>query len=191
MSVSEAAVRPRLCMVQFMSQKHQRHASCACAAVRGAGRAVTQLYDLVLSPARLKATQFVILHAIAQEGELAQCQLADEYAISVETLSRRLGALRRQGLIQFREEPSHHQRVYSLTEAGQRELQRLLPYWNRAQERLRKALGEAEWEMLFHFCDRLVTAAREAQEIRTFNRASQVIAPETLKPKAEPESQAA
>src|SRR4051812_6271247 len=121
-----------------MPHSNLRQTSCACAAVRRASRSVTQLYDLVLSPTKLKATQFVILYAIEQEGEVAQCRLADHYAVSVETLSRRLGSLRRQGLIRLREERLHHQRAYSLTEDGRSELNKALPYWNRAQERLKR-----------------------------------------------------
>ena len=167
-----------------MPRKNLRQTSCACAAVRRASRSITQLYDLVLAPTHLKATQFVILHAIAQQGEVAQCLLADEYAVSLETLSRRLGALRRQGLIHLRETSSHHQHVYSLTDAGRNKLQEAVPYWNRAQERLRTALGDTEWEALFDLFDRLVTGAREALEIRTPNRASPLIEPDVLKPAA-------
>lgn len=42
----------------------------ACILVRRASRAVTHLYDLVLAPTGLKATQFVLLRAIEQHGEI-------------------------------------------------------------------------------------------------------------------------
>lgn len=70
--------------------------------LRMASRAVTHLYDLVLSPTRLRATQFIILQAIATAGEIAQWRLAQEYGISNDTLSRRLATLRRSGLIQHK-----------------------------------------------------------------------------------------
>ena len=146
--------------------------SCACTAVRRASRAITQLYDLVLSPSGLRATQFIILLAIGQEGEIAQCRLAEDYAVSIETLSRRLGSLRRKGLVHLRDGSLHHQHVYSLTERGRAELDRAIPHWNRAQVRLKATLGEADLKLLFSLCDRLVAGAREAQQLRMPNRTS-------------------
>jgi DNA-binding MarR family transcriptional regulator len=113
-----------------------------------------------------------ILFAIGQEDDVAQCRLAEDYAISVETLSRRLGGLRRRGLIQLRDGPCNHQHVYSLTETGRKELRAAIPYWNRAQERLRISLGQADWELFFKLCDRVVSGAREALLLRIPNPAS-------------------
>jgi len=142
---------------------------CACTTIRRASRAITQLYDLVLSPTGLRATQFVILSAIDREGERAQCRLAQEYAVSVETLSRRLAGLRRKRLVHLRDGSPHHQHVYTLTEMGRRELEKATPHWNRAQARLAVTLGEAGLKSLFDICERLVAGARQAQVLRVPN----------------------
>jgi DNA-binding MarR family transcriptional regulator len=136
--------------------------------VRRASRSISQLYDLVLAPTGLKATQFTILLAIGEE-ETAQCWLAEHYAVAVETLSRRLASLRRRGLVQFEEGPVHHERIYSLTEEGRRELSKALPYWNRAQQRLRTIVGETDWVLLFQLLDRVAVKALEAQLVRATN----------------------
>jgi len=142
---------------------------CACTTIRRASRAITQLYDLVLSPTGLRATQFVMLAAIGREGKIAQCRLAEEYAVSVETLSRRLASLRRKGLVHLSDGSPHHQRVYSVTGAGRRELEKATPHWNRAQARLTAAVGEADLKLLFDICERLVAGARHAQVLRMPN----------------------
>lgn len=142
---------------------------CACAALRRANRAVTQFYDLVLAPARLKTTQFIALRAIDESGELAQCEFAREYGMAVETLSRRLGGLRIKGLVQVRIGGRHGERIYSLTEQGKKTLSEAFPYWDRAQHRLHSALGEQDWETLLQLADRISVAARGAEQLRTTN----------------------
>src|SRR5947209_7365917 len=67
---------------------------CACSLARRAARSVTQLYDVVLAPVGVKATQFVLLRAISNSGQVAQWQLASDLSIAVETLTRRLARIR-------------------------------------------------------------------------------------------------
>lgn len=144
-------------------------AACACAALRRASRCVTQLYDLVLAPCGLKCTQFVSLRAIDEAGEIAQYQFARQYAVAVETLSRRLGALRRKGLVQVRTGTRHGEQIYSLTDDGRKLLNQARPYWERAQERLKTVLGDADWNLLFLTMDRVANAALEAERLRLRN----------------------
>ena len=144
---------------------------CPCTTIRRASRAITQLYDLVLSPSGLRATQFVILSAIGREGKIAQCRLAEEYSVSLETLSRRLASLRRKGLVHLSDGSPHHQHVYTLTDVGRRELEKATPHWNRAEARLSATVGDAGLKLLCDICERLVVGARHAQVLRIPNRA--------------------
>ncbi len=141
----------------------------ACAALRRASRCVTQLYDLVLSPCGLKATQFVALRAIEQAGEIAQFQFARQHCVAVETLSRRFGGLRRKGLLKVRTGSRHGEQIYSLTEQGKKVLEEASPYWERAQERLKASLTPADWEQIFDMADRVSKAALNAETLRTRN----------------------
>ena len=142
---------------------------CACAALRSAARSATQLYDLVLQPAGLKATQFIALKSIAQAGEIPQWKYAREHAIAVETLSRRLAALRKRGLVFVRKGGKHGERIYALTEPGKQALRKALPYWERAQERLHHTLGDSEFRLLLELCRRTVDAAHKAEQLRAAN----------------------
>ncbi len=141
----------------------------ACAALRRASRCVTQLYDLVLSPCGLKATQFVALRAIEQAGEIAQFQFARQYCVAVETLSRRFGGLRRKGLLKVRTGSRHGEQIYSLTEQGKKVLDDASPYWERAQERLKASLSPTDWQQIFDLTDRVSKAALNAETLRTRN----------------------
>jgi len=145
--------------------------SCVCAALRSAARAATQFYDLVLQPTGLKATQFIALQIIAEAGELPQWRFARLHAVAVETLSRRLAVLRRKGLVSVRTGRNHGERIYRLTDDGKLALARALPYWERAQERLRRTLGAVESRALMQLCENAVAATQEAEQLRTKNAA--------------------
>lgn len=142
-----------------------------CVCLRRASRAVTHLYDLVLSPTGLKSTQFIMLQAIAERGEIAQWRLAEEFGIAVETLSRRLATLRKSGLISQRIGVTRPgERLYRLTYAGRQQLDEALPYWQRAQERLGMTLGDVDWSSTMRMAERLCEAAKVAESARTPNR---------------------
>lgn len=156
------------------------HAGCACAALRRASRATTQLYDLVLQPSGLKATQFFALRRIYEAGEIPQWKFAREEAVAVETLSRRFAALRRKGLISVKTGAKHGEQVYSLTEAGKQALALAMPYWQRAQERLNRTLPNGRMQELLQICNDIVQAAHTAGELRLYNSVTQASAPEQL-----------
>ncbi len=144
--------------------------SDVCAALRRASRAVTHLYDLVLLPTGLKATQVVILLAIRQSGELAQWRLADQLGVSDEALSRRLSTLRKAGLVVHRIGIERTgERVYQLTANGVRRCEEVTPYWKRAQTRLRTTIGSKEWEALLEITRHVAEKARSAEHLRCVN----------------------
>jgi DNA-binding MarR family transcriptional regulator len=149
--------------------------SSAFAALRTASRAVTQFYDLVLAPTGIKATQFVILQAIRTAGEIAQCDFAREYGIAVPTLSRRFGGLRKKEYIQIRRGERHGERIYRLTQKGEETFNKALPYWERAQRRLRTALGEDDWCSMLQLSVRIRNAAIDAEQSRESNQSSAAV----------------
>ena len=158
---------------------------CACAALRMAARSATQFYDLVLEPSGLKATQFIALESIARAGELAQCEFAQEHAVAIETLSRRLAALRRKGLITSRT-GRHGKHIYRLTAQGKEVLGRARPYWERAQERLKRTLGLDQFRVLLELCQNIVLAVPRAEELRAPNSAPALYATRRLGPSPAP-----
>lgn len=155
--------------VQVDSRRNVATTPCLLSALRRASRAVTQLYDLVLAPSRLKATQFFILRELDHTGELAQHEFAERYGVAVETLSRRFRVLRRKGLLTFRVGP-RRERIYQVTPEGKEILSKAFGYWNIAEYRLQTTLGTADWTMLRELSERSEVAAREAERLRTNNR---------------------
>ena len=110
----------------------------------------------------------MILRAIAEAGEIAQCDLASELMASVETLSRRLANARRTGLVQVHG-GQHNKRMYNLTTKGKRALEEAIPYWQNAQMRLRSSLSNEDWRLLDSFTHRLAEAAIRAEALPLSN----------------------
>ena len=135
---------------------------CACASIRRAARAVTQLYDGELRGTGLGVGQFNLLQALSRAGEVSQGRLGERLSIDSTTLTRTLSHLRRQGWIAVRTGSDRRERLISVTSAGSVHLKLCHPHWERAQERLRKILGDRRWEELGDLLHNVVRSAREA-----------------------------
>src|SRR5581483_3399420 len=144
-------------------------ADCACSLTRRAARSVTQLYDVVLAPLGMKATQFVLLRAISEAGQIAQWQLSKDLSIAVETLTRRLATMRRAGWVELHSGTDRREHLYSATPLGRQQLENALPFWHRAQERLHEQLGDAAWKETQACLDRLAIAAEKSLTARVKN----------------------
>jgi DNA-binding MarR family transcriptional regulator len=135
---------------------------CACANLRRAGRAVTQLYDEALRPEGLRTTQFTLLQVLARAGSVTQGVLADIMAADSTTLSRTLKPLQAARWIRSFPGGDRRERHLELTPAGRRMLERATPAWDSVQRRLRERLGERDWRALEGLATRTVQAARQA-----------------------------
>jgi len=135
---------------------------CACANLRRAARAVTQLYDRELRGTGVGVTQFTLLQALARVGEVSQGRLGDALSIDSTTLTRTLANLRKAGWVAIRPGSDRRVRLISVTDSGRRQLEKCYPAWEHAQERLRGLLGDQRWERLGEMTHNVVRFAREA-----------------------------
>jgi DNA-binding MarR family transcriptional regulator len=133
--------------------------SCACQNLRRVTRVVTRIYDQELRKTGLEITQFGLLTALVATGEANQKRLSAGFAMDSTTLTRTLGLLRRQDWIRVRHGKDRRERLFSLTKAGKRQLAEAQPYWERAERRLRQALGEAGWKSMKRTVSRVTEAA--------------------------------
>ena len=121
---------------------------CACFNFRKAARAVTRYYDDMLAPSGLKATQLTMLGAISNLGSARMSELANLVALDKTTLTRNLKPLQAEGLIAITAGADRRVRVVGLTRTGMDALERALPLWREAQQRMIEHLGEAHWRQL-------------------------------------------
>ncbi len=122
--------------------------ACACANLRKAARAVTQVFDEALGSSGLRATQFTLLVTSRLAGETPISELAERMAMDRTTLSRNLKPLARKGLLEVRPGKDGRTRLLRITPEGERTLAKAYPLWERAQHEVVGALGEDRYEAL-------------------------------------------
>jgi DNA-binding MarR family transcriptional regulator len=135
---------------------------CACQNLRRLSRIVTRIYDEELSRAGLEITQFGLLTALAQTGEVNQKRLSAGFAMDSTTLTRTLGLLRKQGWVRARRGRDRRERLFSLTGTGKRLMAMAQPHWERAERRLRKEVGDAGWKNVEETVFRMTEAGMRA-----------------------------
>ncbi len=126
-----------------------------CGNFRRTARALTQLYDLALRPLGLRATQFTILQFLSLAGEVSQGHLGEMLAMDSTTLTRTLEIMARRGWIAERRGEDRRERWLRLAKAGEAQLHRALPAWEKVQTRLRRQVGEQAWKDLLQLTNQV------------------------------------
>jgi DNA-binding MarR family transcriptional regulator len=122
---------------------------------------VTQLYDDELRPLGIRVTQFTLLQVLATAGEIPQGRLGRFLALDSTTLTRTLAPLQQHGWVESRPGGDRRERLYSLTAEGRVLLEKAVPLWERAQQRLRTGFDGDQWSALQQLLDRATFAAQE------------------------------
>lgn len=135
---------------------------CACQNLRRATRVVTRIYDQELEKAGIEITPFGLLTALNLMGEANQKNLSTGFAMDSTTLSRTLGLMRKQGWVRVRRGNDQRARLFSLTRKGRRQLALAQSYWEAAERRLRKELGNAGWTSMKQAVSQITEAALAA-----------------------------
>lgn len=118
---------------------------CNCVSLRKASRRISLYYDACLAPENLRATQFSMLAALAQKGELSVNGLAAVLDMDRSTAGQNVKLLERDGLMAVvRSALDGRARVIALTEAGRAKLAAALPLWQKAQDGFEQLNGPAE-----------------------------------------------
>jgi DNA-binding MarR family transcriptional regulator len=119
-----------------------RFQECNCLAIRQAARHVTQLYDQLLAPVGLRATQFAILSHLRRSGPMTINAVAAALVMDRTTLGRNILPLQRDGLIEVVASPSdRRRRELRLTELGAERQRRAVECWAVAQRRFDQIFG--------------------------------------------------
>ena len=136
-------------------------ADCACLTLRGAARAVTQMYDKVLRPSGLKATQFSVLAAVATEGPASMTVIAGALVMDRTTLTRNLKPLMGRGLVKpDKSADDRRQRRIVITREGKAVLAKALPLWKKAHGKIVTGIGFARWQGMVRLLDETVRLTR-------------------------------
>jgi DNA-binding MarR family transcriptional regulator len=135
--------------------------TCACFKVRKAARAVTKLYEEVLRPIGLRATQFSLLMAARVIGPVTVVKLAQITVMDRTTLTRNLQILEKRRLIEIKPGEDRREREVTLTTSGMEVLAKAVPLWEQAQDRVRQGLGEEKMRNLMEDLSEMISLLRE------------------------------
>lgn len=135
--------------------------TCACFKVRKAARAVTKLYEEVLRPIGLRATQFSLLMAARVIGPVTVVKLAQITVMDRTTLTRNLQILEKRRLIEIKPGEDRREREVTLTASGMEVLAKAVPLWEEAQDRVRQGLGEEKLRNLMDDLSEMISLLRE------------------------------
>jgi DNA-binding MarR family transcriptional regulator len=128
---------------------YQELLACNCHLLRGLARTITLLYDARLQQAGIKATQFIVLAAIANAGPLPLTMLAELVDLDRTGLRRNLDVLQRAGWIAIAQgEQDARRRLVAMTDAGRRKLELAIPFWRQAQAEVECRYGAARMRQL-------------------------------------------
>ncbi len=117
---------------------------CNNAALRKAARGLGKLYDAVLEPSGLKATQVSLLTQIYDLGNPTMAELANSLVMDLSAMRHSLGPLIRDGLVLLRVEAKDRRvKRVVLTSAGVAKFKEAMRHWRKAQGRFEKAFGSA------------------------------------------------
>lgn len=118
---------------------------CACANLRRASRAVTQLYDGQLREVGLTIAQFTLLQTLSIAGKITQRRLGEILVLDSTTLSRTLRPLEKRRWIRRRSGEDRRERQIELTGAGRALFEKAVPLWDRAQKIVIARVGRTRW----------------------------------------------
>jgi DNA-binding MarR family transcriptional regulator len=150
------------CITTCMGEREppQATASCCCFHLRRATRAVTQLYDEALRPAGIRATQLALLSLLRERSPVNIVELSEMLGVDRTTLTRNLGPLERDGLLDIAPGADRRTREVSITAAGRERVVVAAPLWRAAQDTLQERLGDRFPEVL-DTLDRVADAAAQ------------------------------
>lgn len=127
-----------------MTTAAQSASPCITAALRAASRRMTMLYDEIMAPSGLRATQYYILSELERSTRQSSTvgELSNILTMERSALGQTLRPLERDGFIAFgRDARDGRRRPILLTPLGRKAVARARPYWAQAHERFMRFYG--------------------------------------------------
>jgi len=101
-------------------------------------------------PAGITGPQFTLLQALKLAPGISQKEMGELLGMDSTTLTRTLAHLRKRGWLSAQPASDRRALRLALSKSGEREFERVLPYWQSVQKRFKNALGDREWQGLIN-----------------------------------------
>jgi DNA-binding MarR family transcriptional regulator len=120
---------------------------------------VTHLYDRLLAPLGLRATQYQLLVEVERRGPISLIPLADAMVMDRATLGHNIRPLEADGYLALSVGRDRRSREVWLTESGRKILAEAKPLWQRAQAIFEAEIGPEEAARLRTVLKRVAVSA--------------------------------
>ena len=121
---------------------------CIAVRLRMLNRIITNIYDDALRPLDLKVSQMNILVAAAKMGTARPAEVCEHLHLDVSTLSRNVERMKARGWLEVVPDEDGRSQPFRLTPQGRRLLDKAVPAWSAAQQKVKTLLGDAIVEQL-------------------------------------------
>lgn len=121
---------------------------CVAVRLRMLNRVVTKIYDDALRSLELKVSQMNILVAAAKMGTARPVEVCEHLLLDVSTLSRNVERMRARGWLEVVPDEDGRSQPFRLTPKGRKLLEKAIPAWSKAQQKVKKVLGDGFLEQL-------------------------------------------
>ena len=131
--------------------------NCACFNVRRVSRVITQFFDAEVRRQGMRPTQTPILGALKAKSGWSMAELSEWLGMERTTLLRNLRPLQRDGLVRAKGGGGGGHVELEITEKGRAALDKTLPAWRAAQDKVVAILGKARWSTIIGDLQRVAT----------------------------------
>ena len=128
---------------------------CVAGRLRMLNRVITNIYDDAFRPLDLKVSQMSILVATAKVGTARPSEVCEHLHLDVSTLSRNVERMKARGWLEVVPDDDGRSQPFRLTSQGRKLLEKALPAWGKAQQQVKKVLGDGVVEQLNHAMKRV------------------------------------
>src|SRR4051812_16728916 len=118
-------------------------------------RIITNVYDDALRPLDLKVSQMNILVATAKMGTARPAEVCGHLHLDISTLSRNVERMKARGWLEVVADEDGRSQPFRLTPQGRRLLEKAVPAWSKAQQQVKKVLGDGFVEQLNQAMERV------------------------------------
>ena len=132
--------------------------NCVCFNLRRVSRILAQFFVRELKHHDLLPTQTPILGALSATRSASMAELSDWLGMDRTTLVRNLRPLERDGLVKSTGHGRGSKVSLELTPKGKAALERFLPDWRVAQQKIIKTLGKERWNEILRDLQRATLA---------------------------------
>lgn len=115
---------------------------CIAVRLRMLNRIITNIYDDALRPLDLKVSQMNILVAAAKMGTARPAEVCEHLHLDVSTLSRNVERMKARDWLEVVPDEDGRSQPFRLTPQGRRLLDKAVPAWSVAQQKVKTLLGD-------------------------------------------------